>query len=84
MKRAKHADKYVFWVCLAIAAGLFIGGFFCPPKGEIHASILKAGAILLAMQALAIVGQNLANGNWVIFKHGETEITIRDDEDDNK
>ena len=77
----RHADKYVFWTCLVLAAGLFIGSFFCPPLGVIDASILKAGAILVGMQALGIVGQNLANGNWVTFKHGETEVTIGDDED---
>lgn len=78
----QHADKYIFWVCLILAAGLFIGSFFCPPLGVIDPSILKAGGILVAMQALGIAGQNLANGNWVIFKHGETEVKIGDDEQD--
>lgn len=78
----QHADKYIFWVCLILAAGLFIGSFFCPPLGVIDPSVLKAGAILVAMQALGIAGQNLANGNWVIFKHGETEVKIGDDEQD--
>ena len=82
MEKLPHADKYIFWVCLVLAAGLFIGGFLCPPKGEIHSSVLKAGAILLAMQALGIAGQNLANGNWVTFKHGETEVKIGDDENE--
>lgn len=78
----QHADKYIFWVCLILAAGLFIGSFFCPPLGVIDPSVLKAGAILVAMQALGIAGQNLANGNWVIFKHGETEVKIGDDDND--
>ena len=78
----QHADKYIFWVCLILAAGLFIGSFFCPPLGVIDPSILKAGGILVAMQALGIAGQNLANGNWVLFKHGETEVKIGDGEDD--
>ena len=77
-----HADKYIFWFCLILAAGLFIGSFFCPPLGVIDPSILKAGAILVAMQALGIAGQNLANGNWVIFKHGETEVTIGDNDNE--
>lgn len=78
-----HADKYIFWVCLILAAGLFIGSFFYPPPGVIDGSVLKAGAILVAMQALGIAGQNLANGNWVTFKHGETEVKIGDDDDGN-
>ena len=78
----QHADKYIFWFCLILAAGLFIGSFFCPPLGAIDGPVLKAGAILVAMQALGIAGQNLANGNWVIFKHGETEVKIGDDDND--
>lgn len=75
----KHADKVIFWVCLVIAVGLFIGSFFCPPMGEIHPSVLKAGGILFAMQALAIVGQNLANGKDVMLKKDDAEIKIGDD-----
>ena len=82
MKRLKQADKYVFWFCLILAAGLFIGSFFCPPLGVIDGSVLKAAAILVAMQALAIVGQNLAKGKDVKFTHGDTEITIGDDDED--
>ena len=82
MVKQKHADKVIFWVCLVIAVGLFIGSFFCPPMGEIHPSVLKAGGILFAMQALAIVGQNLANGKDVTFHHDNTEVTIGDNEED--
>ena len=79
MKKQHHADKYIFWVCLILAAGLFIAGFFSPPMGEIHPSVLKAGGILVAMQALGIAGQNLANGKGISFSHGDTEVTIDDD-----
>lgn len=54
MATLQHADKYIFWFCLILAAGLFIGSFFCPPLGVIDGSILKAGGILVAMQALGI------------------------------
>ena len=81
MKKQYHADKYIFYVCLGIAVLLFIGGFFCPPMGEIHPSVLKAGGILVAMQALGIAGQNLANGKDVEFKHNDTQITIGDNDE---
>lgn len=82
MEKRKQADKVVFWFCLVLAAGLFIGSFFCPPMGEIHPSVLKAGGILVAMQALGIVGQNLANGKEVTFRHDNTDITIGDEDND--
>lgn len=83
MKRQRHADKYIFYVCLAFALMMFIGGFFCPPMGVIDGSVLKAGGILLAFAALGVAGQNLANGKDVTFHHGDTEVTIGDDEDGN-
>lgn len=78
--KKKHADKYIFFVCLGIAIALFIFGAVCPPIGVIDNSILKAGAILLGFAALGVAGQNLANGKDVKFQHGETEVTIGDDE----
>lgn len=80
--RKRHADKYIFIVCLAMAIILFIGGFFCPPMGVIDGSVLKAGGILLGFATLAVAGQNLANGKDVIFHHGETEVTIGDNEEE--
>ena len=79
-QRHKHADKYIFYVCLSVAIIMFVGGFFCPPMGVIDGSVLKAGGILLGFAALAVAGQNLANGRGVTFSHGETEVTIDDDE----
>lgn len=80
----KHADKYIFYVCLTFALVLFVGGFFCPPMGVIDGSVLKAAGILLGFATLAVAGQNLANGKDVIFHHGETEITIGDDDEEKK
>lgn len=77
----RHADKYIFYVCLAFALALFVGGFFCPPMGVIDGSVLKAGGILLGFATLAVAGQNLANGKDVIFKHGDTEVTINDEDE---
>lgn len=49
--------------------------------GVIDGSVLKAAGILLGFATLGVAGQNLANGKDVIFHHGETEITIGDEED---
>lgn len=77
----RHADKYIFYVCLAFALALFVGGFFCPPMGVIDGSVLKAGGILLGFATLAVAGQNLANGKDVTFSHGDTKVEINDEED---
>lgn len=76
----RHADKYIFIVCLVSALGLYIGSFFCPPMGEIHPSILKAGASLLGFAALAVIGQNLANGKDVTFRKDDIDIKIGEED----
>lgn len=80
----KHADKYIFYVCLTCSIVLFVGGFFCPPMGVIDGSLLKAAGILLGFATLAVAGQNLANGKDITFHHGDTEVTIGDDEDEKR
>lgn len=79
-KSIRHADKYIFIVCLAMSIALFVGGFFCPPMGVIDGSVLKAGGILFGFAALAVAGQNLANGKDVVFKKDDLEVKIGEDE----
>ena len=76
-----HADKYIFWVCLAMSIALMVFGALMPPPGIIDPSILTASGILLGFAALGVAGQNLANGKEVTFKHGETEAKISNDEE---
>lgn len=75
----KHVDKYIFMVCLVISIGLFVGGFFVPPLGIIDGSVLTAAGILFGFAALAVAGQNLANGKDVTFRKGDTEVVIEDE-----
>jgi hypothetical protein len=79
----KHADKYIFFTCLGVAIILLVFGAITPPPAIIDGSILTACAILLGFAALAIVGQNLADGKEVTWRHGETEVKIEDDDDNN-
>ena len=84
MRQHRHADKYIFIVCLTFAIALFVGGFFCPPPGVIDGSVLKAGGILLGFAALGVAGQNRANGKEVIFRKDDMDLKIGDNNDENK
>lgn len=79
--KKRHADKYIFYVCLAMAVIVGVVSFLLPPTGVIDASVLKFVALLLAFATLGVAGQNLANGKDVTFQHGETEITIEDNDE---
>ena len=79
--KAKHADRPIFYVCLSMTIILLVSGFMLPPTGVIDPSVLTASGILFGFAALAVAGQNLANGKDVTFKKGDMEISIDDDED---
>lgn len=76
-----RVDKYIFFVCLGISILLFIGGFFCPPMGNIDGSVLTAGGILFGFATLGVAGQNIALDKSIVFKKGDTEITVGDEGD---
>lgn len=78
----KHVDKKIFFICLGVSIALGVGGFFCPPLGSIDGSILTFIGLLLGYATLAVAGQNLANGKDVTFKHGDTSVTVNDEEDE--
>ena len=78
--RKKHADKHIFYVCLAVSIILFVLGFVTPPPGVIDGSVLTAGGILFGFAALAVVGQNLAHGKELTWRKGDMEITVGDED----
>ena len=73
-----HADKYIFYVCLTVSIILFVMGFITPPPGVIDGSVLTAGGILFGFAALAVVGQNIANGKELTWRKGDMEISVED------
>ena len=79
--KKRHADKYIFYVCLAVSILLFICGFVTPPPGVIDGSVLTAGGILFAFAALGVVGQNIANGKELTWRKGDMEIIVGDEEE---
>lgn len=81
MKKQKHADKYIFYICLISSIFIGVVSFILPPTGVIDPSCLKFIALLLGFSALGIAGQNLANGKDVIFSHGDTKVEINDDDE---
>lgn len=78
----KHVDKYIFWVCLIASIEIGVVSFILPPTGVIDPSCLKFIALLLGFSALGIAGQNLANGKDMTFKHGDTSVTVKDEDNE--
>lgn len=76
-KRPLH-KHYVaaFWVTLAIAIGLIVGGFFCPPQGEVDGSILTSVGELFLWPALAFGAKALEDGKIAKISKGSTTISV--------
>lgn len=57
----KVKKTLAFWICLATAIVLGVGGFFVPPLGVIDGSVLTYSGILLAFSAVgqlpAVIGE---------------------------
>ncbi len=75
--RVNHTK--VFYVALIVALGMMIGGFVCPPTGVIDNSVLYAAGICFAFAALSQL-PIIINGHNVAIKHGDTSVTIEDDD----
>lgn len=73
---SKH--NIIFYACFTLSALLLICGFFFPPPGEIHASVLKAVGLLLAFGALSQVPYLVGVGKEVRLKHGNTQLSVGD------
>ena len=69
-----------FWISLIMSLGLIIGGFFTPPQGEIDGSVLEGAGLIFLYPALAFGAKALEEKNKVKIQHGNTTISIGQDE----
>lgn len=80
-KRPMHKHYIIaFWITLAIAIGLIVGGFFCPPQGEIDGSVLTSVGELFLWPALAFGGKALEEGKIAKISKGDTTVSIGDND----
>lgn len=56
-KRKMPTAQRATIVLTAIAVGLLVGGFFCPPMGKIDGSVLQGAGILLGFAALWVCAE---------------------------
>ena len=68
----------LLWIFGLATITLFTASFIVPPTGEIHASILRAGALLLAFATLAEAREAIREGLGVKLTHGQTTVEIHD------
>lgn len=79
-------EHYVmsFFVTLILSISLIIGGFFCPPMGEIDGSVLTAIGILFLWPSLAFGNKALEAGKIVKIQKDDTLIEIGENNEVNE
>lgn len=77
-KNITRTTTIIWWVCFTLVAVLGLGSWMCPPKGEIHKSVLELTAWVFGFMALAVAREAIKEGLGVKFKHGDTEVEIID------
>lgn len=75
-KMIPKSYKTMILVLTLVSIGLVIGGFFVPPLGAIDGSVITSCGILLGFGVLWLAVYALERGYDTTLKHGETEITI--------
>lgn len=60
-----------------------VGGFFCPPMGEIDGSVLTAAGILFLWPTLATVNRAIEKGSDIHVSKGDLNINIDNPDETN-
>lgn len=64
------------WALIALALG--VGGFFCPPMGQIDGSVLTFVGELFCAPLLVSVIDGIHEGRKTMIRKGDLEVTIED------
>lgn len=81
MGNLKRHYLIAFWVTLSLSICLVTGGFLTPPMAVIDGSILESVGLIFLWPALAFGAKALEEKNKVKISHGQTTISIGENED---
>lgn len=76
--RSATMKNPAFWVCLMLSISLIVAGFIVPPLGDIHGSVLTAVGLLFAFATLFEVHIAMKKGIDARLRHGNTELSVGD------
>ena len=76
--RKAFAKNWSFWICLGVSITLGTIGFFTPPQGIIDGSVLTYTGELIGFVAVDNIRRAISKGLDAKVKHGKTEVSIGD------
>lgn len=77
-RNVRLTTTIALWTCIIASIGLLIASFLVPPLGEISPSVLKGGSLIFGFAALIEVREAYLEGIGVRLTHGNTTVTIQD------
>ena len=66
----------VFYTSFILSIALIIGGFFCPPIGQIDGSVLTAVGLLIMFATVKKIPEAIKAGRSVKLTKGDSSIEV--------
>lgn len=66
----------VFYTSFILSIALIIGGFFCPPIGQIDGSVLTAVGLLIMFATVEKIPEAIKAGRSVKLTKGDSSIEV--------
>ena len=64
-----------------LSVALIVGGFFCPPIGEIDGSVLSAVGLLLMFATIDKIPEAVKAGKSIKIQKGDLELEVTKDQE---
>lgn len=71
----------IFRITFVLSVALIVGGFFCPPIGEIDGSVLSAVGLLLMFATIDKIPEAIKAGKNIKIQKGDLELEVTKDQE---
>lgn len=69
----------VFYITFVLSVALIVGGFFCPPIGQIDGSVLSAVGLLLLFATIEKIPEAIKAGKNIKVQKGDFSAEVNAD-----
>lgn len=66
----------VFYITFALSVALIVGGFFCPPIGQIDGSVLTAVGLLILFATIEKIPEAVKAGKSIKVQKGDFSAEV--------
>ena len=66
----------VFYITFVLSLALIVGGFFCPPIGQIDGSVLSAVGLLLLFATIEQIPEAIKAGKSIKVQKGDFSAEV--------